>query len=125
MLMPKPQTPDKYTRSGAYHLTCPECNKAYVGQTGRSFPQRFKEHKSTFKFNRNDSNYVQHALEDSHSFGPIHSTMQNLKYQNKGPHLNTIEKYLIYKEYSENNHLNNKHNITPNSIFDALLKKPH
>ena len=33
-LMQKHMTPDKYTRSGAYKLTCPDCDKAYIGQTG-------------------------------------------------------------------------------------------
>jgi len=28
---------DTYTQSGVYKLTCPDCNKAYVGQTGRNF----------------------------------------------------------------------------------------
>ena len=28
-------TPDKLSLSGVYKLTCPDCNKAYVGQTGR------------------------------------------------------------------------------------------
>jgi hypothetical protein len=27
--------PDKFTLSGVYKLTCPDCNKAYVGQTGK------------------------------------------------------------------------------------------
>jgi hypothetical protein len=30
-------TPDKFSLSGVYKLTCPDCNKAYVGQTGRHF----------------------------------------------------------------------------------------
>ena len=30
----------------------------------------------------------------------------------------------IYKEFSNNNHLNDEFNTTPNKIFDALLK-PH
>jgi hypothetical protein len=33
-LMHKQQTTDKYTLSGIYRLTCPVCNKVYVGQTG-------------------------------------------------------------------------------------------
>jgi hypothetical protein len=41
LLMPQHQPPDKY----AYKLVCPDCNKAYVGQTGRSSTMRFKEHK--------------------------------------------------------------------------------
>jgi len=28
---------DKFTRSGVYKLTCPDCGKAYIGQTGRDF----------------------------------------------------------------------------------------
>jgi len=31
LLMLKSQTLDKYSRSGAYKLICPDCNKAYVG----------------------------------------------------------------------------------------------
>jgi hypothetical protein len=125
VLMPKPQPPDKYTRSGAYQLTCPNCNKVYVGKTGRSFAQRLKEHKDTFKFSRNNSNYAKHALTHSHSFGPIHTTMQILQYQNKGAYINTIEWYFIYREFSGNNHLNDEHNISPNKLFDVLLKKPY
>jgi hypothetical protein len=64
------------------------------------------------------------ALEHLHPFGPIHETMQILQYQVKGAHLNTIEGYFIYKEFSKNYHLNDEFNISPNKIFDALLK-PH
>jgi len=48
--------------------------------------------------------------------------MQILQYQNKGAHLNTVEKYFIYKEFSIKNYLNDQSNIAPNKIFDALLK---
>jgi hypothetical protein len=34
LLTPKPHTRDKYSRSGSYKLTCPDCNKVYIGQTG-------------------------------------------------------------------------------------------
>jgi hypothetical protein len=65
-----------------------------------------------------------YATEHSHSFGPIHKTMQILQHEGKGAHLSTIERYLIYTEFSKNNHLNDEYNITPNKTFDALLK-PH
>jgi hypothetical protein len=45
----KYQTTDKYTRSGVYKLTCLDCKKAYVGQTGRSFAIRFNEHINAYK----------------------------------------------------------------------------
>ena len=35
------------------------------------------------------SNYAKHIVEQSHSFGPIHNTMQILQYHDKGTHLNT------------------------------------
>lgn len=34
----------KYNRSGIYQLPCPDCEKKYTGQTGRSFRERYKEH---------------------------------------------------------------------------------
>ena len=111
--------------SGAYKLTCPDCNKAYRGQTWRSFIQRFNEHKNAFKTYSHMSSYAKHILEQSHSFGPIHKTMQILQYQGKGTHLNTIERYYIYAEFSKNNHLNDEHTISPNRIFEALLKPHH
>jgi hypothetical protein len=39
-----PTQVDKYLASGVYKLTCPDCGKAYVGQTGSSFYTRCKEH---------------------------------------------------------------------------------
>ena len=122
--MQKHVTPDKYTLSGAYKLTCPNYNKAYVGQTGRSFNERYKEHKHAFKTNSHSYNYVKHIVEQSHTFGPVHQTMQILQYRDKGTHFNTIERFFIYVEFSKNYRLNDEHSISPNKIFDALLK-PH
>jgi hypothetical protein len=69
------------------------------------------------------SSYAKHILEHSHSFRPIQDTLQILQHQEKGIHLNTIERFHIYVEFSKNNHLNNEHTISPNKIFDALLLK--
>jgi len=48
--------------------------------------------------------------------------MQILQYHKKGTHLNNIERFFIYTEYSINNHLNDDPNINPNKIFEAILK---
>jgi len=124
LLKHKQQVPDIYTKSGVYKLKCPDCNKAYVGQTGRSFQVRFNEYKNAFKTNSHTSNFAKHLNEQSHSFGSIHNSMQILQRQNKGSHLNTIERFYIYAEYLNNNHLNDEYSIFPNIIFEALLK-PH
>ena len=69
------------------------------------------------------SNCAKHILEQSHSFGPIQDTMQILQYQNKGNHLNTIERFYIYTEFIKDNHLNDDHNI-PQKNFRYLTKTP-
>ena len=125
LLMHKQQTPDKYTQSGVYKLSCPDCNKAYVGQTGRNFITRLNEHKNAFKLNYRTSNFATHLIEELHSFGPIHNTMQILRCHTKSTHLNTLERFYTYAEYIKNNHLNDEHTITPNRIFEILLKTPN
>jgi arginyl-tRNA--protein-N-Asp/Glu arginylyltransferase len=120
--MHKQQTPDKCSQSWVYKLTCPDCSKAYVGRTGGGFRARFNEHRNTYRFNHRTSNFATHLIEESHSFGPIHNTIQILKRHTKGTHLNTIEQFYIYAEYVNNNHLNDKHTVSSNSIFEALLK---
>ena len=86
------------------------------------FLARFNEHKAAFKTNSNTSNYAKHLIEQTHSFSPIHKTTQILQHHNKGAHLNTVERYYIYAEFTKNNHLNEEHTISPNKIFEALLK---
>jgi hypothetical protein len=121
LLTPHYQTPDIYTQSGAYRLTCPDCNKGYIGQTRRNFTERYKEHKYAFRSNYHTSNYAKHVAEHAHSFGPFQDTMQILQLQSKGIHLNTIERFYTYSEFKKQTHLSDEHNISPYNIFDALL----
>ena len=65
------QQQDKFTQSGVYKLTCPDCGKAYVGQTGRDFYTRFNEHKRSFRYNSQHSKYAQHLIEHGHASGNI------------------------------------------------------
>jgi hypothetical protein len=59
-LTQSPHSQDIYTHSGVYKLTCPDCEEAYIGQTGRDFRTRFNEHKSSFRHNTQTSKYTQH-----------------------------------------------------------------
>jgi len=72
---------EKYALSGVHKLTCPDCNKAYVGQTDRCFSIRYKEHKSAFHNNSHTSKFAQQLHEEAHSFGPISNIMQVLHHQ--------------------------------------------
>jgi hypothetical protein len=113
LLKHKQQVPDIYTQSGVYKLKCPDCNKSCVGQTGRSFQARFSEHKNASKTNSHTSNFAKHLNEQAHTFGSIRNTMQILQRENKGSHLNTIERFYICAEYLNNKHLNDEHTIFP------------
>jgi len=114
-----PNKADKYTQSRVYKLTCPDCNKVYVRQTGINFLTRFKEHKAAFRTNSQSSNFAKHLIEPHNLLAP--SKILILQCQNKGAYLNTIERYYIYAEFTKNNHLNDEHTIFPNKIFEALL----
>ena len=54
---------DKFDNCRIYQLTCLDCNKQYVGQTGRSFRTRYREHLRDFKYNSGNSKYEQHLIE--------------------------------------------------------------
>jgi len=61
-------------------------------------------------------------IEHGHAFGNIHNTMEILQFQKKGTYLNTIERFHIYKETIQNNHLNDEYTTTANKIFDTVLQ---
>jgi rRNA maturation protein Nop10 len=118
LLKATPTQFDKCSACGIYMLSCPDCGKAYVGQTGRSFSVRFKEHRHSFRTNNTNSNFA-HLLDYAHSFAPIDSIMHILEFQMKSKHMNTLEKY-IYKEAYHNNHLNDQHTVIHNKIFEII-----
>ena len=59
---------NKLTKSGVYMLQCGSCPKIYIGQTGRAFKTRIKEHKSSYIKNNNLSHYALHLNSDKHQF---------------------------------------------------------
>jgi len=114
---------DKFTQSGIYKLTCPDCNKAYIGQTARDFYTRYSEHKRAFRYNTQHSKFAQHLTEYGHAFGNIENIMEVLQFHKKGIHLNTIEKFYIHKESTNNNYLNEEYTDNTNQIFNTILER--
>jgi hypothetical protein len=58
---------DKFERNGVYQLECPSCSKKCIGQTGRPFRVRFREHYDDYKYRHNRSKFyllltVQHVM---------------------------------------------------------------
>jgi hypothetical protein len=74
-----PKIPSTYTHifnnSGIYQLKCKDCTLKYVGQTGRTFRARSKEHLPAIKTNKPNSRYVQHILKTHHTYDTINETM--------------------------------------------------
>jgi hypothetical protein len=70
------------------------CPMKYIGQTGRPFNTRYKIHIRDIK-NSSKSGYSNYVLNTGHSYGNITDTMEIIKIETKGKHLNTLERYHI------------------------------
>ena len=117
-----PKQDDHFDKSGIYQLSCPDCGKAYVGQTVRSFRTRFREHLRDYRYKTGNSKFAQHLREQNHSFHPINSVMDLLEILKKGAMMDTLERYHIYKVTNLENQINDKSTATCNILFDTLLR---
>jgi hypothetical protein len=104
--MQKTPVSDEFSVSSVYKVTCHDCNKTYVGQSGRSLTARDNEKKLALRNNSHTSRFAQNFNQQVHPFGNIDNTMQIKQYHNKGAHLHTIEHFYIHAEYATNSHLN-------------------
>jgi hypothetical protein len=75
-----------------------DCPLKYIEQTGRTFKTRYKEHIQAIRNNNGNSGYSKHILNTGHTCGSVIDTMSVLKTQRKGKHLNTLDRYYIYKD---------------------------
>jgi hypothetical protein len=62
---------NKYEQTGIYRLSCAECKKVYIEQTGRTLKIRYKEHIRSIKYNRDDSGFATHILNNAHCYGKM------------------------------------------------------
>jgi hypothetical protein len=93
-----------------------DCPLKYIGQTGRTFNIRYKEHIHAIRNNNNNSVYSNHILNTGHTYGTIKDTMDIIRKGEKGKHLNTLEKYYIHRISKNNLQMND----TYNPIFETL-----
>jgi hypothetical protein len=107
-----------------YQLTCVTCNKRHVRHTDRPFKTRYKEHRREYLHSTLKSNFAKHLSKENHPLPLIADYMEILQHVNKGPMMNTVEKYHIYKETANGNQLNDIDTIAQNTIFDVLIRHP-
>jgi hypothetical protein len=75
---------EKFNLSGVYQLQCAECPLKYIGQTGRTFKIRFKEHIRDIKSSGQNSKFAQHIVDTTHEYRTIDQTMEILQIGKKG-----------------------------------------
>jgi hypothetical protein len=66
---------EKYDNSGVYQMKCLDCPLRYIGQTGRTFKIRYKEHIQAIRNNNSNSGYSKHILNTGHAYGTITDTI--------------------------------------------------
>jgi hypothetical protein len=116
------QQQDKYEKSGVYQMKCMDCPLKYIGQTGRTFKTRYKEHIQAIRNNNGNSGYSNHMLNTRHSYGSMTDTMEVVKTERKGRHLNTLKKYYIYKTRKQKLQMNDACVDIHNPIFEVMLE---
>jgi hypothetical protein len=94
----------------------------YIGQTGRTFKLRYKEHINAIRTNKQNSKYAQHILETRHNYDTMDQIMKILHIEKKGPKLNTLERFHIYKMTKKGLQMNDTFTDIHNPIFDVLIK---
>jgi hypothetical protein len=64
-----------------------DCPMKYIGQTGRTFSTRYKEHIHDIRNNNSNSGYSNHILNTGHAYGVMIDTMDVITTGRKGKHL--------------------------------------
>ena len=124
--MQTPPKRNKYDRNGVYQLTRHTCRMKYIGQTGRPFQIKFREHYNGYKYANNRSKFAQHVIDEGHSFGPMDNVMDIVHIAKKGKMLDTLKIFYIYRETQNKNKINDKLTVQTNPIFEVLLQHtPH
>jgi hypothetical protein len=111
---------EKYEACGVYNIKCRSCHGTYIGQTGRSFKTRFKEHVSDIVNNRSKTGYSHHILSKGHERAHDINELEILEIQQKGSILNTLEKFHIFKSRKERTLLNEIQSDVHNPIFAVI-----
>jgi hypothetical protein len=65
--------------SGIHELKCNTCNRAYVGQSGRTINVSFKEHVKYIRSNNSTSAFAAHVLGNRNEYRMKENTIQLLK----------------------------------------------
>jgi hypothetical protein len=112
---------DKYSKSGVYKLTFPDCHRNYKGQTDHPSSTRFQEHHRDFTLGHTKSKFAEHLIHHHHSISPMDAVMEPICFMPKGRLMNTVEKFHIHQETKRNTQINDKNTLQPNAFYEDLV----
>ncbi len=125
-LTEKQKSKNKFANNGVYKIKCADCPSVYIGQTGRSFQTRFKEHWPNRKINKQKSTFAQHLIDSNHNVEPIEDSLEVLHVCRKGRKLDSLEEFEIYKIMQDkdvrDHSINDKQFFRSHQLFQAMLK---
>ena len=113
-------------RTGVYKVVCSDCCCFYIGQTGRAFKKRFREHLPKKDPSRITSNYARHLVDNNHNYTDFASNFQPLHICKKGRYMSAVEEFEIYKAFKDTNTkeilLNEQLQFQSNSLYDTAIQ---
>ena len=101
-----------------YQLTCSDCPKTYIGQSGRSYSKRIKEHQASFVNGKTDSHYANHIRESGHNFNNNYKILHS---ENKSNKLNLLESLEVNKLKNTDHLLNGQVDLNKSPLLNLIL----
>lgn len=113
---------ERLDNSGVYKISCGDCSCEYVGQSGRSINKRIKEHISSWKYGKSNSNFANHLLETGHTFNPK-INVKLLHMEEKSRKLNNLECLEINRSVFKNHtyNLNDQIFLNPSPLLKPIM----
>jgi hypothetical protein len=96
----------------------------YIGQTGRSLNIRYKEHIRSIRYNREDSGYATHILNNIHRYGKIEDIMERIDQAKKWRIMTIKENLHIYIHKKQNQLIEEQRESIDdytNNLFDIAM----
>ena len=120
LLINNRNTREKHKKSGVYEIKCSSCDVKYIGQTGRAFETRIKEHSTAIRLRQlGASAFSDHCLENGHQFDGSFRILHSLS---KGKRLNLLEALEIWKASKSSTVCNDQQDILRSPLLGLTFK---
>ena len=116
---------EKADQSGVYKITCGQCDSIYIGETGRKFSTRMKEHANS-KAKRDDKSlFGKHCNDEGHSSEEAEQKFETLHIETSTRRRKLKEQLEIVKAKKEGKQvlINNVTQFESEKLFGLVIGK--